>query len=284
MKRVFIVGCPRSGTTLVQALLARHAGVYSFPETAFFEALLGGVETRWHDSDPRRDLRWYHSHGIAHARGRRHLRELETRLLGAEPAAAPRLVGSCIRRYLGLLDRTAAAQGCTTWVEKTPNHLMYIDEIASYVPDARFVHVLRNGEDVVASIVDADLSQPTRAFRGGVKRWVRRWNYAVGVQMSCFGDTRHHGLCLEDMVENFDHEWRRLCAFLDLDPARPLSAEPNSSIANLNTEPWKRNALSGIVQTPVRKAERVFGPQIREWVRSSLLPYEAIRAKVASGR
>ena len=97
-----------------------------------------------------------------------------------------------------LLDRrTAAAHDCSTWVEKTPNHLMYIDDIASYVPEARFVHVLRNGEDVVASIVDADLSQPTRAFRGGVKRWARRWNYATwAVQMSCLGDTRHHGLCL----------------------------------------------------------------------------------------
>ncbi len=187
------------------------------------------------------------------------------------------------RRYIELLDRAAAAQGCTTWVEKTPNHLMYIDDIASYVAGARFVHVPRNGEDVVASVVDADMSLPTGAFRGGVKRWVRRWNYAMGVQMSCLGDASHHGVCLEDMVENFDHEWQRLCAFLDLDPSAPLSAEPKCNIANLKREPWESSALSGVVQAPTHKAERVFGPPIREWVRSSLPPYEAIRAKIASG-
>ena len=49
MKRVFIVGCPRSGTTLVQALLARYPGLHSFPETRFFEALLGGIDRRWQE-------------------------------------------------------------------------------------------------------------------------------------------------------------------------------------------------------------------------------------------
>jgi Sulfotransferase family len=283
MQRTFIVGCPRSGTTLVQALLARHPDVYSFPETAFFEALLGGLESRWHDTEPRRDVRWYHRRGIAHARGRRYLRDLETQLHNAETGAPPHLVRACVRRYLDLLDRTAATHGCTTWVEKTPNHLVYVDDIARHVPEARFIHVLRNGEDVVASIVDADITQPTRAFRGGVKRWVRRWNYAVGVQVSYLADARHHGICLEDMVENFDHEWQRLCAFLGLDTSASLSAQPKCPIADLREEPWKASSVSGHVQPPMHKAERVFGPRIRDWVQSSLLPYEAIRAKIAHG-
>jgi len=284
MQRVFIVGCPRSGTTLVQALLARHPAVYSFPETAFFEAVLGGLETRWHDPEARRDVRWYHRRGIAHSRGRRYLRQLESHLSDTAPRnSQPHLVRSCIRRYLELLDDAAARHGCTTWVEKTPNHLVYIDDIARHVPDALFIHVLRNGEDVVASIVDADITQPTGAFRGGVRRWVRRWNYAVGVQVSCLADSRHHGICLEDMVENFDQEWDKLRAFLHLDATAALAAEPKCMIADLAEEPWKNQALSGVIAPPMHKAERVFGPRIRDWVQSSLLPYEAIRAKIAQG-
>jgi hypothetical protein len=280
MQRVFIVGCPRSGTTLVQALLARHPDVYSFPETAFFEALLGGLESRWRDTEPRLDVRWYHRRGIAHARGRRYLRQLESYLQISQTNPAPRLVRACIRRYLDLLDRTAAEHACSTWIEKTPNHLVYIDDIARHDPDARFIHVLRNGEDVVASIIDADITQPTRAFRGGVKRWVRRWNYAMGVQVSYLGDARHIGICLEDMVENFDQQWRRLCAFLGLDASAALSAEPKCPIADLREEPWKSASVRGHVQPPMHKAERVFGPRIRDWVQSSLLPYDAIRAKI----
>ena len=35
-KRIFIVGCPRSGTTLLQSLLLKHNEITSFPESHFF--------------------------------------------------------------------------------------------------------------------------------------------------------------------------------------------------------------------------------------------------------
>ena len=40
-KRIFIVGCPRSGTTLLQSLLAAHPLICSFPETHFFPNTVG---------------------------------------------------------------------------------------------------------------------------------------------------------------------------------------------------------------------------------------------------
>ncbi|MGL6135938.1 MAG: sulfotransferase, partial [Planktothrix sp.] len=38
--RLFLVGCPRSGTTLLQSLLAAHSQIASFPESQFFRCLL----------------------------------------------------------------------------------------------------------------------------------------------------------------------------------------------------------------------------------------------------
>ncbi|MGL4503377.1 MAG: sulfotransferase family protein, partial [Planktothrix sp.] len=37
--RIFLVGCPRSGTTLLQSLLAAHPQIASFPESHFFQSL-----------------------------------------------------------------------------------------------------------------------------------------------------------------------------------------------------------------------------------------------------
>ena len=39
MKRIFIVGVARSGTTLLQSMLASHPEIHSFPETHFFVKL-----------------------------------------------------------------------------------------------------------------------------------------------------------------------------------------------------------------------------------------------------
>ncbi|HEV2472658.1 MAG TPA: sulfotransferase, partial [Chthonomonadales bacterium] len=50
--RVFLVGCVRSGTTLLQSLLAAHSEIASFPETDFFRYLVGQSRERWEGMRP----------------------------------------------------------------------------------------------------------------------------------------------------------------------------------------------------------------------------------------
>src|ERR1043166_465784 len=45
-RRIFLVGCARSGTTLLQSLLAAHSSIASFPETHFFAATVGQTGRR----------------------------------------------------------------------------------------------------------------------------------------------------------------------------------------------------------------------------------------------
>ena len=50
---IFVVGCPRSGTTLVQCILSASSHAFSLPETHFFSYLLpalGGDPARMLDS------------------------------------------------------------------------------------------------------------------------------------------------------------------------------------------------------------------------------------------
>ena len=57
-QRIFLVGCPRSGTTLLQSLLAAHPDITSFPESHFFRHLID-------------NRRWLHrTFGIASKRAR----------------------------------------------------------------------------------------------------------------------------------------------------------------------------------------------------------------------
>jgi len=280
MQRIFIVGCPRSGTTLVQAMLARHPAVLTLPETAFFEHLCGDLKWRWGDRDVRPQRRRLRQRlGFARKRAHAALGMLQRRLSNeAARLPWPLRTESCARRFVDLLDARAHAEGRTAWIEKTPYHLLYIPEIEYHVPNARFVHVIRPGEDVLASIADANLRyENNNAFGGGTVHWSRRWNRAAQIHREHARQPHHHFVFLDDLTRDKHREWLRLCAFLQIDAAAELDASCDQPIADLQSEPWKRDALSGQPGQTRRKAESMFGPQVREWLRRQLTPYEELR-------
>ena len=280
MRRIFVVGCPRSGTTLVQAMIARHPDVFSLRETYFFESLLGDSELRWGDREARPTRRWYHRAGIAQSWGRRRLRELEHVHAPQRRGSIPRRWTACARRYAAMLDGAACRKQRTHWVEKTPNHLLFLDEIADCIPDAHFVHVLRNGMDVVASVRDADMRLETRAFSGGMVRWGRRWNRAMGIHLAHLRAPHHYLLCIEDLIGDTDNEWKMLRDFLALDPDKPLLASPGCEIADARTEPWKTSAITGVAKNVGGKSQALFGTLSLAWLREHLVSYETIRETV----
>ena len=283
MNRIFVVGCPRSGTTVVQALIARHPDVYTLPETDFFEAVHGGTRARWGDAYAGRGQRWYHRHlGLAQSQGRRVLRTLERRNDVRRRRPSPWGVRGCTRRFIALLDELAQRADCGTWVEKTPQHLLYLEEIARSVPDARFVHVIRSGRDVLASIVDADMHQPGEDFSGGVVTWARRWNRALALSLAYREHPQHFLLCLEDLTRDFDGTWGALRDFLGLDPGARLLARPGSRVSSVDHAPWRRREMTGVIATPDRKYERLFGPESRQWIESTLSDYAGARRRIGS--
>jgi len=287
MRRTFVVGCPRSGTTIVQALLARHPAVYTLPETAFFELLHGDLAWRWGDAniEPRR-RRWRQSLGLT----RRHIREtfaaLHVQLAGARPAMPAAYHWRTLsQRFLALLDRSAASAGRSMWLEKTPNHLLYIPEIEALAPDAHFVHVVRRGIDVLASLADVYLRyENDEAFGGGTVHWARRWNRAMDIHAQHVGRPNHHFVFLEDLVRQPEAEWARLCAFLQLPPEAPLDQACQQSIANLKDEPWKVSAIEGQVREADRKVDGLFGPKLQRWLQGRLASYEDLRAQCQAAR
>lgn len=276
VQRIFIVGCPRSGTTFVQAMLARHPHVLTLPESSFFESLYGNLAWRWGDRDARPRLRLRQRMGYAHQDARRMLARLQRqllhrRLLSIQPLRTTR----CAQRFVHLLDACAAAEGRSAWVEKTPCHLLYIPEIEMHVPDVQFIHVIRRGEDVLASIADASMRYVARgAFGGGMAKWSQRWNRAAEIHRACASRPNHCLVFLDDLVRDADSEWQRVCTFLGLDTAAALETSCVQSVADLRSEPWKRDAVSGLPGQPRHKAEGLFGPQARAWLHRQLLSYE----------
>lgn len=151
--RVFIVGCPRSGTTLLQAMLGQHSEVFTFPESHFFTKVSGRFETPGPLGlvSPR-----------AAAQAYRQLAELvEAPDAIRRPPRLPRYPLHA-RAFRELVDASTTARGKRVWIEKSPPHLHRVDEILHAIPDARFLHLVRDGRDVVASFYRLCLEDPER--------------------------------------------------------------------------------------------------------------------------
>lgn len=246
MRRCFVVGSPRSGTTLVQALLASHPNVWSLPETHFFRR----VEVY------RRGPRGLLVEPGADAL----LREISSSV-GVRHPFRPRwlTIGRCIRRFATILDTAAAAEGARVWVEKTPGHLNYIPLIARFLPDARYVHVTRQGADVVASVVQVTREHPGWDGARSIDEAAERWRADIAATRQYDGTPGHSIVCYEELAADPVSVLRPVWELLEVEE---ISPDHRAGIAALisDREPWKQSLLG-----PIARSSRLadFNPEER---------------------
>jgi hypothetical protein len=221
LTRVFIVGFPRSGTTLVQAMMAAHPDVFTIPETHFF--------TKIHGRFKGRKAQLVSPRAVAVQR-RNLLRALP------DGAPTPRFLFAHVsslaagRAFAGAMDGAAACQGHGVWVDKSPAHLHRISEISKAIPSATFVHVVRDGTSAAASFFARCRDDPgwikqlepelrERVDRSGtsddlLEAIAARWNRDIAITRASRGVQGHFVLPLEQLLADVERHLRDLCAFI----------------------------------------------------------------------
>src|SRR6516225_6487751 len=150
---VFIVGCPRSGTTLLQRIVNAHPQIAITPEThwipRFFKKRKGltseGVVTPKLISGLLEEPRFTRL-GI----GRE---ELLAMTAGGRPVSYASLVTA-------IFDSYGKAQGKALVGDKTPGYVRRMNTLHDLWPEARFVHLIRDGRDVYLSMRHRPMQQP----------------------------------------------------------------------------------------------------------------------------
>jgi hypothetical protein len=272
-QRIFVVGFPRSGTTLVQSLLASHPDVTSFTESHFFSrhfvALAGGaLLTR----DPSGRVRAFLAENGEPATGSSTWFDRWPRPLRAKPFL-PVQTRVVARRLLGILDEIASRRGYAVWLEKTPMHLRavpLIERLSMGIPRTDFVHVIRNGVDAVASLREA-----SRHWEDAydLKRGAERWNTDVRRSLARAGAPRDHFVVYEALAAEPEATLARLVEALGLTPDEGMLARRGRMARGLVTgeETWKAGSPEVRVS---RAADRLLDPddrsRVESWLRQEL--------------
>ena len=135
IRPIFIVGCPRSGTTLVQCILSASSEAFSLPETHFFSHVLQAISSLPETPVVQKDIRFACD-----------AFETEAELtlpasFWAELESRPGLKALDI--FLAVVEHYRPAPELRA-IEKTPRHVLHLDTIATAFPDAVFVNVVRD--------------------------------------------------------------------------------------------------------------------------------------------
>ena len=135
--------------------------------------------------------------------------ELLDRLRAIEPLEA----GPAIRAFYRLY---AEKQGKPRWGDKTPGYATRMRRIQRALPEARFVHLIRDGRDVVLSRQTKSRRPPPVGL--AAKRWKRR---IISTRKRAKGVSHYLELRYEDLVLDTEGTLRRVCEYIEMpfDPA-----------------------------------------------------------------
>ena len=266
---VFIVGCPRSGTTLLQRMLSAHPDVAIAPETCF-------IRRFWAHRADYGDL-------DQDAPFERLLRDIVAMPEFAEMdlnadafmAAAWQADRSYAAVFRLLLVQYAEQQEATVVGEKTPNHVLYIPTLHDFFPEARFIHVVRDARAVVNSWRSVPWSSGRRWRDAEI--WVEY--VAAGRAAAPARPDALRAVHFEDLVRAPEATLRRVCDNLALtyDPTMLSFHEHAPEAINTEREPWKATTTQPIDPTvadrwrtaltprQVVAIEAVAGDEMRHW-------------------
>lgn len=213
---IFIGGAPRSGLTLLRVILDAHPAISCGPDAghialtmtaADFEATLGGLH-----------------------RDHFHLEPEAVRTSFAQAIAAP-------------MEKRAQAQGKRRWADKTAFNILVFEPLAKIFPAAHFIHLVRDGRDLAASLVERQWRAPNGALFGqcaSAAGAARYWASIItrGLDLERKLGERILRIRYEDLAAAPEKTLRQLCSFAgeEFAPAILKTEDRRTALAGLELE------------------------------------------------
>ncbi|WP_296631020.1 sulfotransferase [Thiobacillus sp. SCN 63-57] len=270
---IFIVGAPRSGTTMLQYRLRNHPHI-SLPtgESHFFIPLYRNLKSFGdlsQEDNIRRVLQAMHEQSRDFLETDLHGLKFDVDRLARELHTEGRYTMPAI--ISGLFEKNARGEGKSRWGDKTPYYVMHLPKLLEWFPDAQIVHLIRDGRDVALSLFGRqhDFSVYNTYFAAEYWESYVEKGRALGSQLP---PQQYMELRYEDLLAHPEDSMQRICTFL----GEPYSAElfavtsvDDPGKTPLVHEPLKADNAgkwrSKMTPAQIRAFESVAGKTLREF-------------------
>ena len=215
---IFIVGCPRSGTTILASILNRHSQIASATETHFFN-FISKNNYDWKNFNLTIFKQLLEESRIADFTNLVQAKESDLvekfANYNMDQSQSILAIDEFHKKQVFdiLMNTLLEKRNKTRFCEKTPQHLNNVQEILKLYPQAKFIHLIRDGRDTVNSL----LKMPWRP--GGLVNNARFWIQYIKLSQELHkqaGDLSGNLLTIryEDLLNNPKQILEQICEFI----------------------------------------------------------------------
>jgi GT2 family glycosyltransferase len=229
IRPVFIIGSPRSGTSVLTWALGQHPNLYPLEETVWFGSFHRGVDRAFELGSRRGDRSQLSAMQISRGEFFRAFGRTIDDLIRSHRQWPAALVGRDV-----LFARARSPEDPKgRWVDGTPENSFFVEGLTELFPDARFLHLLREPGAVVRSLRGFDRVGGRRHTTSeAYERWLRHVRACIEAEEE-LGPERVKRTLHRDLVERPERMVRDCLEFLGEgftpDCLLPLSRRINSS-------------------------------------------------------
>lgn len=257
---IFVVGCMRSGTTLLSALLGRHTQIAATPETHFFFDV---VPEDW---QPR--IIFSHKFLIERFLNSERGPDLNVDLerlaerFGKYPPTYAHL-------FRAILEEYAEAESKPLVVEKSPCHIFYAQLIFEWFPNAKVIHIVRDGRDCVLSLMAMPWAWIRRSIRWNSITWCKF--VKAGMECEVNYPERVLRVHFEELLQCPERVLTKVSHFVgvnfepsQLNPSMVTSVVPEWELA------WKSKVQKQLDQSRINAWMNTMTPE-QKWLMNSIM-------------
>lgn len=228
MKKIFIGGCDRSGTTFLAGLLAKYNGVVVGPETQFKRDIKNTNFQKFSSLDLLKDFQdnwrfdeWFKSNECL---------PCHADLVNAYDYE------SLLELIVSTFSKNKFGIDAECWVDHTPENFEYFNFYNKHLNDVKYIHIYRDGRAIGASLMNLEWGPNTP--EAAAKFWVSKLAYPLAAQVMSPGKVI--SISYESLVENTDEEMKKIVRFCNID-----SLVSNNENIYLPSFTEKQHALVG---------------------------------------
>jgi len=258
---IFVVGTPRSGTTLTAKLLGNHQSIFMPGETHFFDDIYSRRRVLGNPSDPTGLERIIQQLLTIYGRFNELIDQTRIDQLckTSEFLDGLRSAKSYAGLYRMFMELQMYHVGKERWGNQVPRDLFEIDEIFKFFPKAKIIACVRDPRDFLVSYRDL-----WKQWAGWESERLKKiyhpvitsllWKSSMTLlkkKLNQFGNRillNHY----EDLVNNPEHQVRTLCAFVE------VNFDPTMLLTNFNNSSTNLTG-NGIFPTSVKSWRRKLG-------------------------